>query len=111
MEIGTAVKDITSEMKALFGTNLREVILFGSYSRGDFDEWSDLDVMVLVNESNESIRQLEAKVLDISTAIGQSHGLLTCIIVQNYEFFEHWTEFLPFYETVRKEGKQYYVAA
>jgi len=111
MEISSVIKDVTHEMRLLFGTNLQEVILFGSYSRGDFDEWSDVDIMVLVNESKENIQNMEAKVLDISTAIGQRHGLLTCIIVQNYEFFEHWIEFLPFYETVRKEGKQYYVAA
>ena len=111
MEIGVVIKDITNEMRALFGSKLREVILFGSYSRGDFDEWSDVDVMVLVDENKEKIRQLETKVLDLSTAIGQRHGILTCIIVQNYDFFEHCIEFLPFYEAVRKEGKQYYVAA
>ncbi|MDR1703379.1 MAG: nucleotidyltransferase domain-containing protein, partial [Clostridiales bacterium] len=31
------------------GNDLRDVILYGSYARGDYREWSDVDIMVLAN--------------------------------------------------------------
>ncbi|MEL9940863.1 MAG: nucleotidyltransferase domain-containing protein [Ignisphaera sp.] len=30
--------------------NIDLVILFGSYARGDFNEWSDIDILVVVGE-------------------------------------------------------------
>ncbi len=32
------------------GVNLRTVILFGSYARGDEQEWSDIDVALVADE-------------------------------------------------------------
>ena len=37
------------EVKNLFGGSLRQVILYGSYARGDYREDSDVDVMILVD--------------------------------------------------------------
>jgi predicted nucleotidyltransferase len=34
----------------LYGNQLKAVILFGSYARGDYDESSDLDVMLVLGE-------------------------------------------------------------
>jgi predicted nucleotidyltransferase len=33
-----------------FGARLREVVLFGSYARGEADEESDVDVLVVIDE-------------------------------------------------------------
>ena len=35
------------EMKRILGENLKKVILYGSYARGDYTENSDIDIMVL----------------------------------------------------------------
>jgi len=36
-------------VRAVFGDRLRELRLFGSYARGDADEDSDVDVLVLID--------------------------------------------------------------
>ncbi len=34
---------------ALYGARLKGVYLYGSYARGDFEQWSDLDVLVVLD--------------------------------------------------------------
>ena len=38
-----------ARLRSVFGDRLREVRLFGSYARGDADEDSDVDVLVVVD--------------------------------------------------------------
>lgn len=39
-----------ARLRATFGDRLRELRLFGSYARGEADEDSDIDVLVLVDD-------------------------------------------------------------
>jgi uncharacterized protein len=40
--------DLKARLSALYGDRLVAVILFGSYARGDADEDSDIDVLILL---------------------------------------------------------------
>lgn len=48
------VKRLLAELKKglveLYGQRLKAVYLFGSYARGDYDENSDLDVMIVLSD-------------------------------------------------------------
>ena len=44
---------ITAASQEIFGDKLNKVILYGSYARGDSDNESDIDIMILVNLSKE----------------------------------------------------------
>ena len=41
--------------------SVKKVVLYGSYSRGDQKEWSDIDVAVFLNERKEDILTAESK--------------------------------------------------
>ena len=60
--IDKALKDMAVEARNLYGDKLKEVILFGSCARGDFESDSDVDIMILVdvkdNEINEESTEL-----------------------------------------------------
>jgi uncharacterized protein len=51
------------------GEKLEKVILFGSYARGDYDEESDIDIMVIADialgEANETRDKINAKTRDL----------------------------------------------
>jgi predicted nucleotidyltransferase len=38
-DIGNMLKDLKADLKVALGNKLSEIILFGSYSRGDFNEY------------------------------------------------------------------------
>jgi predicted nucleotidyltransferase len=44
------MKELKKGLADLYGNQLKAVILFGSYARGDYDESSDLDVMLVLGE-------------------------------------------------------------
>ena len=102
MDINFVIDELTAELKIALGDKFRELILYGSYARGDFDEWSDVDLMILVDIRRDELVLCESKIIDISTNIGIKYNKLLSVVMQNDQFFEHWTKFLPFYENVRR---------
>lgn len=92
------------QLKRSLGNDLSKIILYGSYARGDFQENSDVDVMILVKLSPEQIEHVESAVFDLAFDIELEHGIHISPIIKNEEQFEYWADVLPFYRTVRKEG-------
>ena len=91
-------------LKQMLGDRLTKVILYGSYARGDYNENSDVDIMVLTTFSDEEIEQIESKVFDLAFDFLMEHGIDISVIVKNDEHFYHWLGALPFYNNVDKEG-------
>lgn len=42
------IKKYVSNVHEIYGTHLRQVILYGSYARGDYNSDSDVDIMILL---------------------------------------------------------------
>ncbi len=40
------IEKYIAEIQKIYGAHLRQVILYGSYARGDFREDSDVDIMI-----------------------------------------------------------------
>lgn len=59
-----AINEFTKEIIALLGNNLSEMLLYGSYARGDQTENSDIDIMILVTLSDDEIRRIRDRVSD-----------------------------------------------
>jgi uncharacterized protein len=51
------IKDFTETMKNHYGDRLSKIILYGSYARGDFNEESDIDFMVVLKD--EEVRAVK----------------------------------------------------
>ncbi len=44
------LRELKAGLDALYGRSLREVYLYGSYARGDYDAESDFDVLVVLDD-------------------------------------------------------------
>ncbi len=63
---------LRQKLGAIFADRLRDVVLFGSYARGEATEDSDVDVLVLV----DGLTQLEmGAVATVATEHGLVHGV------------------------------------
>lgn len=54
----TAVNELKEQLQKALENNLCKIILYGSKARGDFNESSDIDLLVIVNKLSLSVSNL-----------------------------------------------------
>lgn len=84
--------------------NLKKIIVYGSYARGDYRENSDIDIMILTSLSNMEIEKIENKIFDVAFEFEMEYGIVINPVLENEEHFNYWLGALPFYDNVKKEG-------
>lgn len=94
----------------IYKSELKAVILYGSYARGDYTESSDIDIMILVDASDEMIKKNGPALSDITFDFNLDHDLLIMPIVKNTDHFQYWLPADPFYKNIKNEGVELYVA-
>lgn len=101
-------KKAVSELKGLLGERLRTVILFGSRARGDFNDESDVDIMVLADIERERITEYRPQVVRISSDIGLDNNIYVSIMLDSAAFFSAKQNESGFYRNIAREGKVLY---
>ena len=104
------MKRYTSDVRALYGDRLCEVILYGSYARGDYREDSDIDIMILVDMDDEEIRRKGEMLSHFTYEYNDANDILIMPIVVNIHHFNRWVRAYPFYNNVSREGINLYEA-
>lgn len=90
--------------KDIFKDKLTDVILFGSYARGDFDEESDIDILIVANLPSEEIQNYRDRLDSICGEMLFDYGVLVSIIEKDYDTYNRYADILPFYKNIVKEG-------
>ncbi|MCX6843353.1 MAG: nucleotidyltransferase domain-containing protein [candidate division WOR-3 bacterium] len=92
------------KLKAALTRDFRlvELRLFGSKARGDSDQESDIDVLVVLEDYDWEV---EKAVCDLCFAINlEFHVLLSPVLYRRSEFDSDLTHITPFYQAVTREG-------
>lgn len=87
-----------------FDDKLDAVILYGSYARGDYDEESDIDVMVRVKLPKEELVRYRRMFSHLGSDLGLTHDIMVSIHLQDFDTFEQFKNDLPFYQNVLRDG-------
>lgn len=80
-----------------------QIILYGSKARGDFDEESDIDVLILLEcDVNDSLRE---KIFSMSFRIELKYNVVFGILVEAMDFWESpLAKAMPIHWDIDKEG-------
>jgi PTS system nitrogen regulatory IIA component len=100
----TVVENIVLDLQEHFGDNLSTVVIFGSYSRGDADEHSDLDICVVL-KSIDGYWKVSSEVDRIAYAntFDKDISLVVAPILMSES--EYLTGTSPLLMNIRKEGR------
>ena len=104
------LKKYVEDVHKIYGEKLKTIILYGSYARGDFRPDSDIDLMILVDLSDDEIRCKRHMLSDLTFDYNFDNDLEIMPIVKNLDHFNKWLRAYPFYNNVKKEGVELYAA-
>jgi len=81
------LNDLKNILNANFPALINQVILFGSRINNDFHDYSDYDILIILNENYDW--KLETKIIDLCYEIDLKYDIVTDIkIISNKELTE-----------------------
>lgn len=105
------LQEYVAAVRKIYGTHLKQVILYGSYARGDYNADSDVDIMVLVDLPEDGLDEFADALSEVGFDYNVNHDIWFMPVVKNFEHFRYWSQASPFYSNVVKEGISLYEAA
>ena len=101
---------IQKEAYALCSVFLSEKLvdcyLYGSYARGDYHEYSDVDIMMIVDMGYDEISKHRKALAAVNSNLSLKYGVTVAVKMQPVELIQLHPE-LPFYKNVLSEGVRY----
>jgi predicted nucleotidyltransferase len=111
-KIPTTITAVTEELRyntqAIFGKKLRKIIIYGSYARGDYKDYSDLDIMVLADYDESEERDFQEAIYKISSHASLEHDITVSMYLNNESLFKSRMHISPYYRNVISEGVELY---
>jgi len=93
-------------MDLIFNDNLKQIILYGSYARGDHKDYSDIDIMVVVDMDKYELTSYRDEVWNFAEDVASDYGyeFVLSLKLQDEATFLAWNNLLPYYKNVLNEG-------
>ncbi len=97
-----AIEEFRKKILARFG--ITDIILFGSKARGEENRYSDIDILVLLEqEPNISI---EEEIIDIGFDIELKYDVVLGILVHSKAFWNSKGILMPIHKEIERDGIQ-----
>ena len=103
-EVELITSKVVQAAKDSLGNKLDKVILYGSYARGDYDDDSDIDIMVLADIPLENQSVERKKIRMLLDCIDLEYDVFLSLSVNDSTTFNKYINDLPFFMNVLKEG-------
>ena len=100
-KIESILKEVKDQLGVLYAGRLKEVILFGSYARGDYTEGSDIDLLVLLDRLGEPEAE-RARYLSTICELSLKYDTVVSVVPMDYRVFR--SKKTPLTLNVTREG-------
>ena len=103
-QLHISTQEIADEAKDRLGAKLEAVVLYGSYARGDYDDDSDIDIMVRVICTRDQLENYRHILSDVASGLSLEYNVMVSVSVVDTETFHRYRRHLPYFENVEREG-------
>ena len=98
----TAIQEFKEKLVEKFGTET-ELYLFGSTARGDYETYSDIDILVLL--PFEPDNTTEEEIFDLGYEVELKYNIVLGIIVYSRAFWNsERANSMPLHKNITREG-------
>jgi len=112
IELNYIISEVQHIALKLFTNSLKNVILYGSYARGDFDGGSDVDIMLVVDVPATELSRYSNEIYGLASRLSMETEQCTTVSValQDMATYIHYRDYLPFFRNISAEGVVIYAA-
>ena len=101
MQIEQIIKEFREKAKKLYGKRLKNIILYGSWARGQATEDSDIDLAIVLDGDVMPGKEID-RMIDIVTEMNLNYGVLISIYPVSEKDYNSLNS--PLLLQLRKEG-------
>ena len=96
------LSEMCQEIGEIYNNSIEEIILYGSYVRGQETSESDIDIAIILRlpQADEPHKKMTDIVVDYELEL----GVTLSVISIDQDNFNEWKSTLPFYKNILKEG-------
>lgn len=105
------MQQYVSNVRNIYGSHLRQIILYGSYARGDYNAESDVDIMILLDIPDMEIKRYRHQLSDMTFDFNMDNDVDVKPIAKNETHYRKWMDNYPFYANIDRDGVTLYAAA
>ena len=98
--LSAVLAELRRGLEAIYGDRLVKMILFGSQARGEAEDGSDIDVLVVVR-GGESTEEKERRRQGIADLCLAQEVVIACLVMEEERFLHRQG---PLLRNVRREG-------
>lgn len=98
------LSEFTDAIIKIFNDKLKAIILFGSFARNDYDNESDIDIMVLVDIDKIKIKDFRNEIVKLTARINMKYDVVLSPIIQNFLEYEIYKDSSGFFKNIQNEG-------
>jgi predicted nucleotidyltransferase len=95
------VEELRRMLRDAFAFSFKGLVLYGSHARGEPDEESDIDLLVLFKDRAAAMRA-DARVNDLACRLSSEHNELVSTVTMGEREYQEGRS--PFFLTVKREG-------
>ena len=106
VQLSRITKAMVECYRVVYGDDIVEIVLYGSYARGDYAEDSDIDIAAVVHGPREELQEKLKAVWDVSAELGVENDIIVSPTVIPYEEFMKYKQTLPYYRNIAVEGQK-----
>lgn len=103
--IDSVITDFNLMVQEKIGEDVVQCRLFGSCARGDYDDYSDIDIILLTNCNREESEQYADMLIDIVTELALKHMVVVNALCVPYKEYEEKKSWYDFFVNIEKEGQ------
>lgn len=100
-KITSVLFEMKEQLQSIYSRRLREIILFGSYVRGDYYRGSDIDLLLLLNHMDNPGAERD-RYMEIICDLSLKYDTVVSITPMDYTVYH--TRKTPLILNVQKEG-------
>ncbi|MGH7230750.1 MAG: nucleotidyltransferase domain-containing protein [Nitrospiraceae bacterium] len=100
-KVNAILKELRRRFEELYGPRLTRMMLYGSQARGDAEQGSDIDVLVVLKGPVSPGKEIARTIDDVADLSLRHNEVVSCVFIAE-ERYEH--EQSPLLINVRREG-------